>query len=114
LFYSTVGIVQAPLREPEKLSLGLYLDFNHGIAEGQDLDSLLRLVRYYPARSFAFRTLKRFGSESDTDTRLWERGENLWSVLRILHDRQQGVIWIDILIPLSSSSTISRPIGFLR
>ena len=82
------GNLQVPLREPEKLSLGLYLDFNRGMAEGQDLDSLLRLVRFYPARSFAFRTLKRFGSESDTDTRLWERGENLWSVLRILHDRR--------------------------
>ena len=89
LFNSTVqGNLQVPLREPEKLSLGLYLDFNRGNAEGQDLDSLLRLVRFYPARSFAFRTLKRFGSESDTDTRLWERGENLWSVLRILHDRR--------------------------
>jgi len=76
------------LREPDKLSLGLYLDFNQDDYNGAELDRLLRNVRFYHSRSFFLHRLKSQGSEVGYETRLWERGENLWSVLRNLHDRK--------------------------
>jgi predicted ATPase len=77
------------LREPDKLSLGLYLDFNPGDRESADLERMLRFVRYYHSRSFFLYRLKVQGSEVGHETKLWERGENLWSVLRNLHDRRR-------------------------
>ena len=84
-------IGQAPLislREPEKLSLGLFLDFNGGDHEAGHLDQLLHYVRLYHARSFGLTILKRAGSESTPQTRLWDRGNNAWSVLRNLQDKR--------------------------
>ena len=77
-----------PLREPEKPSLGLFLDFNRGDAEAGYLDRLLHFVRLYHSRSFHLWPLKTKGSESSQDTRLWDLGNNAWSVLRNLHDKQ--------------------------
>jgi predicted ATPase len=89
LFHSTLGqAVPVTLREPEKLSLGLYLDFNQGDRASADLDRLLHFVRFYSSRSFFLHRLKLKGSESSHETRLWERADNAFSVLRNLHDRK--------------------------
>ena len=45
-------------------------------------------VRLYHSRSFHLWPLKTKGSESSQDTRLWNLGNNAWSVLRNLHDKQ--------------------------
>ena len=85
------NIKQAPavkLREPDKVSLGLFLDFNHGDYEAGHLDRLLHFVRFYHSRSFHLRTLKRKGSESSHQTRLWDSGNNAWSVLRNVQDKR--------------------------
>lgn len=76
------------LREPQKLSLGLFLDFNRGDEEAGYLDKLLHFIRLYHSRSFLLRRLKRQGSESSHETRLWDLGQNAWSVLRNLHDKR--------------------------
>ena len=79
------AIHQAPtikLREPEKTSLGLYLDFNRDDSKARDFDHLLHYVRLYHSRSFRLTALKRAGSESSHQERLWDRGDNAWSVLR--------------------------------
>ena len=77
------------LREPEKLSLGLFLDFNRGDIEAGKLDRLLHFVRMYHSRSFRLSGLKRTGSESSHQTRLWDLGDNAWSVLRNVQDKRQ-------------------------
>ena len=89
LYDTKIG--QAPLidlREPEKLTLGLFLDFNRGDEEAEHLNRLLHHVRMYHSRSFLLRHLKRVGSESSPQTRLWDLGNNAWSVLRNLQDRR--------------------------
>ena len=89
LYHTSVGYAPPiPLREPEKLSLGLFLDFNHGDHEAGNLDRLLHFVRLYHSRLFRLGTLKRTGSESSHQTRLWDVGNNAWSVLRNLHDKR--------------------------
>ena len=89
LFHTEIG--QAPqiaLREPEKLTLGLFLDFNRGDEEAGHLNGLLHYIRLYHSRSFLLRPLKRNGSESSPHTRLWDLGNNAWSVLRNLQDKR--------------------------
>ena len=84
-------VEQAPritLREPEKPSLSLFLNFNDRDEEAADLDRLLHFVRLYNSRSFHIRPLKRRGSESSHQTRLWDFGNNAWSVLRNLQDKR--------------------------
>ena len=76
------------LREPEKISLGLFLDFNRGHREAGQLDRLLHFVRLYHSRSFRLAALKRTGSESSHQTRLWDLGDNAWSVLRNVQDKR--------------------------
>jgi len=76
------------LREPEKLSLNLYMQFNSSDEDAGDLDRLLHFVRLYHSRSFLLHRLKTQGSESGHDQQLKKRGENAWSVLRNLHDRK--------------------------
>ena len=76
------------LREPEKISLGLFLDFNGRDEEAAHLDRLLRFVRFYRCRSFLVVTLKRSGSESSHQARLWVNGKNAFSVLRNLQDKR--------------------------
>lgn len=87
LYDTKIG--QAPpidLREPEKLTLGLFLDFNRGDEEAGHLNRLLHYVRFYHSRSFDLIQLKRAGSVSSHQTRL--RGNNAWSVLRNLQDKR--------------------------
>ena len=81
--------VPVNLREPQKLSLGLFLDFNRGDREAEYLDQLLHFVRLYHSRSFFLYRLKRQGSESSHETRLWDLGNNAWSVLRNLQDKRK-------------------------
>ena len=76
------------LREPQKLSLGLFLDFNRGHADAGYLERLLHYTRSYHSRSFLLWRLKRHGSESSHETRLWDLGNNAWSVLRNLQDKR--------------------------
>lgn len=76
------------LRDPDKLTLSLYLGFNPADEEAGALDRLLHSVRYYDSRSFPLHRIRTQGSESSPEIRLWDRGENLWSVLRNLHDRR--------------------------
>ncbi len=80
--------LQVTLREPEKLSLGVFLDFNRGDREAGYLDQLLHFIRLYHSRSFLLYRLKRQGSESSHETRLWDLGNNAWSVLRNLQDKR--------------------------
>ena len=80
--------VQVSLREPDKLSLSLFLNFNARNEEAADLDRLLHFVRLYNSRSFHIWPLKRRGSESSHQVRLWDVGNNAWSVLRNLQDRR--------------------------
>lgn len=92
LFHQAVGQPAQPapieLREPDKISLGLFLDFNHGHHEAGQLDRLLHFVRLYHSRSFRLHALKKRGSESSHQTRLWDLGDNAWSVLRNIQDKQ--------------------------
>ena len=89
LFDSDIGQAQVRvLREPEKLSLGLFLDFNRGDEEAGHLSRLLHNVRFYHSRYFLLRVLKGAGSASSPQTRLWDLGNNAWSVLRNLQDKR--------------------------
>ena len=81
-------LVPIHLREPQKLSLGLFLDFNRDDEDVRHLDQLLHFIRSYHSRSFHLWPLKQRGSESSHETRLWDRGNNAWSVLRNLHDKR--------------------------
>jgi hypothetical protein len=80
--------VTVTLREPQKISLGRYLAFEDDAPEANELDRLLHFVHFYNSRSFFLYRLKQQGSESSYETWLWERGDNLWSVLRNLQGRQ--------------------------
>ncbi len=76
------------LKEAEKLSLSLYLVFEGESYEAAELDRLLHFVHFYHARRILLPALKRTGSESSHHTHLWEYGENVWSVLRNIHDKR--------------------------
>ena len=76
------------LREPEKLSLSRYLDYDAKNNDAVKLDRLLHFVRFYHTRSFFLHRLKQQGSEGSYETRLSDRGDNAWSVLRNLHDKR--------------------------
>ncbi len=81
--------VTVELREPEKLAFTRYLDLERGTPTVADeLDKLLRFVHFYHLREADLYGLKKHGSESNHHTWLWERCQNLWSVLRNLHDRR--------------------------
>ena len=89
LYHTEMGAsLAAPLREPDKLSLGLFLAFNQGDEEAGTLDHLLHFVRLYNSRSFHLGPLKRRGSESSHQIRLWDYGNNAWSVLRNVQDKR--------------------------
>lgn len=76
------------LREPEKLALTRYIDFEDGANEAVEIERILRFLHLYKAREANLYEIKRIGSESSHQTYLWERGQNLWSVLRNLKDRR--------------------------
>jgi hypothetical protein len=72
------------LCEPEKISLGRYLDFEPNCDEATELDRILRFVHFYDARSLNLHGLKKRGSDTGYEMCLGGRGDNLWSVLRNL------------------------------
>ncbi len=77
------------LREPTKMALTRYLDLEERTAqEALESDRLLRYLHFHDARSLDFYGLRRRGSESSFQVRLWDRATNMWSVLRNLHDRR--------------------------
>jgi predicted ATPase len=80
--------ITVSLREPEKLSLARYLDFEQEFEEAVQLDRLLHYVHWYHSRSFNLIQIKQRGSEASHETWLWSRGENIWSVLRNLQAKQ--------------------------
>jgi predicted ATPase len=96
--------VQVPLKDPERLALTRYGVFAEESEEASEMDSVLRFVRFYPSRVFDLFQLKRFGSESSYQVRLWDRGQNLWSVLRNLHDRRGMDERYDTIIELMRDS----------
>jgi predicted ATPase len=76
------------LREPEKLALTSYVAFNTSDVTALELDKFLHDARSYHLRSASLFNLRRRGSESEAGDRLQDRCDNLWSVLRNLHDRR--------------------------
>lgn len=77
------------LREPTKMALTRYLDLEEKTAsEAVESDHLLRFLNFYDSRSLDFWGLRRRGSESSHQIKLWDRATNMWSVLRNLHDRR--------------------------
>jgi predicted ATPase len=79
-----VGIdaqAEVPLREPHKISLGRFLDFEPGLDEVAELDRRLRFIHLFPSRSLDIRYIKLNGSERGHESWLWTNGKNLWSVL---------------------------------
>ena len=85
--YNTRETVPFPLREPENLALTRYLDFEPRSDEAAEIDRLLHYTNYYHAREADIYRLKKLGSESGHHTHLWDRCQNLWSVLRNIHGR---------------------------
>ena len=85
---SAAQMLPLVLKEPEKLSLGMYLGFNPKDQETDQFDSLMHNVRLWHSRSLWLHRLKTTGSESGNETRLFDRGDNLWSVLRNVYLKQ--------------------------
>lgn len=79
---------QIELREPEKLCLARYIDFEPLADEAAAIDRLMRFVHFYHSRSFNLYRIRTQGSEMDYRTWLGDRAEDLWAVLRNLHDRR--------------------------
>ncbi len=77
-----------PLRDPSKLSLDLYLAMDRNPpAAVEEMDHALRAVHKYHSRSFFLYRLGQQGSEAGPETWLYDRADNLFSVLRNLRDR---------------------------
>lgn len=76
------------VRHATSLTFDLYLTFNREDRDVATFDEFLSSISFYDSRSMMLRRLKERGSESGYETRLAENGENLWSVLRNLHDRK--------------------------
>jgi predicted ATPase len=77
-----------PLRDPEILALTRYLDFQRDSEEAAEIYRLLQYANFYHAREADLYRLKKLGSESSHHTHLWERCQNLWSVLRNIQGRR--------------------------
>ena len=76
------------LREPEKISLPRFLDYDPASTEANDINNTLRYTCFYHSRSFKLYQLRKFGSESGHEYTLRNLGDNLWSVLRNLQGRR--------------------------
>ncbi len=77
-----------PLRDPEMLSLGRYLDFEAKSSEAKEIDNLLKNIYLYHCRSFNFYRIKQIGSAIARDFSLSAQGDNLWAVLRNIEARR--------------------------
>lgn len=87
--YNMVEAVPVQLRDPENLALTRYLDFQDRSDEASEMSRLLHFTNLYHARNAYLYRLKKLGSESNHHTHLWERCENLWSVLRNIDGRRR-------------------------
>lgn len=89
-FHSTVmqGSASFTLREPERISLPRYLDYDTRNPGAADLNNVLKFAHFYPSRSFKIFVLRKHGSESGYESWLSNLGDNLWSVLRNLQGRR--------------------------
>ncbi len=81
--------MDVPLWEPQRLSLSRYVDFESELDETFALHRLLRYVHFYHSRSFMLHRIKHQGSEASHEMWLWDRAENLWSVLRNLNGKRR-------------------------
>ncbi len=81
------GPLDIKLRDPGKLSLDRYLDIAGAPTAALGMDHALRAAHRYGCRSFLLYRLGQVGSESGYEAWLFDRGENLFSVLRNLRDR---------------------------
>ena len=73
------------LREPTKLALTRFLDFAPTPPkEAREIDSALRFLNNYRSRDLDIWNLRHRGSEASHHEHLWDRAQNLWSVLRNL------------------------------
>lgn len=89
-YHNKLDHVSVTLREPEKLALTRYLDLEDSSQAASELDRLLRFVHFYHSREADVYGLKKYGSDTTHHTWLKERCQNLWSVLRNLHDRRSA------------------------
>ncbi len=85
----TNKFVSVALREPQKLALNRYLDFENNALEAAEVDELLRYTRKYNTRSADIYGLRTYGSASDSHQHLYHRCENLWSVVRNLKEKRE-------------------------
>lgn len=98
IIYDSV-MKQYTLREPEKLMLTSYRNFvENNSSVAIEIDELLRHVAFFYSRYFNFYGLRRYGAESNQHKSLWDRAQNLWSVLRNLKDRRDIDDRYDVII----------------
>lgn len=76
------------LREPEKISLPRFADYDPGSTEVVDFNNFIRFARFYHFRSMRLYGLRKHGSESGRESWLFNQGDNLFSVLRNLQGRR--------------------------
>lgn len=81
--------VESKLSEPELLTLNRYIAFNDEVTEASEIEKIVFFIKRYATREANLYALKKHGSESSFHVRLWDRCENLWSVLRNLHDKRE-------------------------
>jgi predicted ATPase len=80
---------QVTLREPERLCLLRYADWERGPQGAFELLHNLQHLRSYSWRSFHFNKIKHAGSEASSWSWLLDSGDNLWSNLRNMSDRRR-------------------------
>lgn len=78
------------LRDADKLSLARYLDQSGDAGEAAEVDQLMRSIRMHRCRLFNYHAITKLGSTSEPKIRLNGRVDNLWSVLRNLHDQRSA------------------------
>jgi predicted ATPase len=79
-------MIKSTLRTPEKLSFTRYLNSDEIADEAVELDHFLNSILMYSTQSADIFKLKKIGSEQDYNHRLSKNCDNLWSVLRNIHD----------------------------
>ncbi|WP_019498729.1 AAA family ATPase [Pseudanabaena sp. PCC 6802] len=103
-YHLSLGYATFDLRDPERLAFSKYVDFQEDVEETSELDKLLHFVHLYHARQANLFVLKQRGSESSYHTWLWDRSDNLWSVLRNLHDKRRIDRRYDTIVDLMRES----------
>jgi predicted ATPase len=81
------AMLPRPLRDPDALSLGLYLNFSDRFIEATRMGDLLESINHYHSRGFNLYRLRNDGSTAGPEYGLSEKSDNLFSVLRNLQTR---------------------------